>query len=365
MKRLRVLFVLPSLRAGGAERIVIRLANHLASRGEPVALAVLDGAGEFRGDLDPSLKLYDLGIARTRYAVLELVRLIRRLKPGLLFSSLTRVSLLLLLVRSLLPPGTRIVVRQPSIASIDLGSIEPRWLYKLLFRRLMPRADLIVSQSAVMSNDLVTVLAGHSAPIVEIPNPAPIVDRDVWLAGGSPFRVAVNFLAVGRLSPEKGYDTLLAAFAIVAAQRGDARLTIIGSGPMDLSLRELARTLLISDKVDFLGYVPSPFAYYVHADALVLASLWEGFPNVLLEAIASGTPVVATTCGGVTAEIVDPGTSGVIVGGEGAPALASGMLAAIGLKDAVGPERIARSIARFSPDRLLAEYERLIGQQLS
>jgi len=364
MSALRFLFVLPSLRAGGAEKVVIRLANHLARHGEAVGLAVLDGTGELRDDVDASIPFYDLHIPKTRHAPAALVRLIRRLRPQLVFSSLTRLSLLLLLLRPLFPRGTRIVARQPSIASIDLRSIEPQWLYGLLFGRLIPTADLVVSQSGPMSKDLIAVLAPRTAQLVEIPNPAPVVDRREILARGSPFGGGVNFLAVGRLSPEKGYGELLEAFARLALRRSDVHLTIIGSGPLAIELSEMSIALGVSDRVRFLGFVANPFPYYVHADALVLASRWEGFPNVMLEALASGTPVVATPCGGVTAGILLPGLNGVIVQHGGPDDLCNGMAEVLELRKRVSPEALAESIGRFAPEDVFARYREVLAEQL-
>ncbi|MBL8200266.1 MAG: glycosyltransferase [Chromatiales bacterium] len=361
----QILFVLPSLRAGGAEKVVIRLANYLAREGEDVGFATLDCTGELRGDLDPSIPLYDLQVPKTRYAPGALLRLIRRLKPRLVFSSLTRVSLLLLLMRPLFPPDTRIVVRQPSIASSDLQSIEPRWLYGLLFGRLIPTADLVVSQSDAMSADLVRVLAPRTARLVEVPNPAPVVDRQGLLARGSPFVGGVNLLAVGRLSPEKGYENLLAAFARLAASRNDVHLTVIGNGPLATELREKSAALGLSDRVTFLGFLADPFPYYVHADALVLASRWEGFPNVVLEALASGIPVVATPCGGVTAEIVVPGSNGVIVREGGVEELCRGMAEVLELRSRVAPEDLAQSIGRFTAEDVFARYRQVLSELLA
>lgn len=255
----RFLFVLPSLRAGGAEKVVIRIANDLVSHGEVVALAVVDCVGELRGDLDQNIVVHDLGIQKTRYAFFALVRLIRRLSPELIFSSLTRVSLLLLMARPLLPRSTRIVVRQPGIASIDLKHLEPRWLYQLLFVRLMPRADLIVTQSGPMTTDLASILATRVGRVVEIPNPSPTVDRRSYLDAGTPFSGATNFLAVGRLSSEKGYDTLLAAFSIVAARRDDARLTIIGDARWQQNCRTSAPGWESPPKYRFSASWPTRF----------------------------------------------------------------------------------------------------------
>lgn len=354
------LFVLPSLRVGGAEKVVIRIANALAASGLDVGLTAIDGAGELRRDVAAGVPIYELGVKQTRYAPFRLIGLIRQLRPAVVFSSLTRVSLLLLLVRPFLPRHTRIIVRQPSIASTEIRTLQPLWLYKLLFPRLIPTADAIVSLSRVMTADLRGMFGEQSDFITMINNPAPEIDRNSYLAKGSPFGEGVNFLAVCRLSHEKGPDLLLRAFSQAVSRLPAARLTILGDGPLMAEMRELAIELGIADRVTFRGFVPDPFAFYVHADALVLASRYEGFPNVLVEAMACGTPAVATDCGGVSAEIILDGDNGFVVPGENAAGLAEAMVRVITLRRERSAAAIAQTAQRFSPAAVYSAYRRLI-----
>lgn len=354
------LFVLPSFRAGGAEKVVIRIANALAAAGMDVEVTAIDGVGELRRDVLSDIPVHDLGVTRTRHALIKLVVLIRRLKPAVVFSSLTRVSLLLLFCRSLLPSNTKIVIRQPSIATLEMRDLQPAWLYRLLFPRLMPTADAIISQSLAMTTDLHRVLGPRGDLVTLINNPAPEVDRGAYLAMESPFNGAVNFLAVGRLSEEKGPDVLLHGFARLLVRLPAARLTILGDGPLRTEMQNLASRLGVAERVQFLGFVADPFLYYVHADVVVLASRREGFPNVLVEAAACGTPAVATDCGGVCAEIIRNGDNGYIVQGEDPDGLADAMLRAVALRSEKTPLSIAVTAARFAPDAIFAAYQQLI-----
>jgi len=358
LRNSRCLFILPSLRSGGAERVVIKVATSLLPYSREVCLTALDAYGELRGQIPKAMILRDLGIARTRYALLALVRLVRDLRPDIVFSSLTRVSLLLLFVRPWLPRGTRIVVRQPSIPSTEIAELEMAWAYRLLFSWLMPKADGVISQSAAMTSDLGRVATIAHERLITIPNPAPIVDLDALSATASPYTPGINFLSVGRLSREKGPDLLLRAFAQVHARIPEARLTIVGAGPMEAELRNLNCDLGLAKAgvVTFLGFQGDPGVYYAHADVFVLASRREGFPNALLEALACGVPVVAASCGGVAAEMVVSGENGIIVPDEDVDGLAAGMQSAIAIRRGRSRRDIAGTVARFNAEGVLAAY---------
>lgn len=338
---------------------MIRIANHLAGEGLRVMLTAIDVTGEFRSRIDPRVEFCELGIRRTRYAAPALLRLIRRARPRLIFSSLTRVSLLLLACRGLIPGRPLIVVRQPSLPSRELQHLQPRWVYGLLYPRLIGTADVIVSQSRVMTEDLFRSFRPGRARVVTINNPAPDTDWSACQRLPSPFKEGVNFLCVGRLSEEKGQDVLLEAFAQVVRGLGTARLTFVGDGPTAGRLASQARELGLADRVRFTGFRADPAPYFFHADAVVLPSRWEGFPNVLLEAISAGVPVVATECAGASAEIVQPGVNGYLVADEDPPALADAMLRVLPLREQ-GRDAIRQTARKFEMDGIMAAYRKLL-----
>jgi glycosyltransferase involved in cell wall biosynthesis len=341
---------------GGAEKVMIRLANQLSQQGEEVEIAVLDDAGELRREVSSSVRVTCLGVRQTRWAALRLVSFIRARRPLAVLSTLTRLSLLLLLVRPLLPNGTRIIVRQPSIATIDLDFLKPRWLYRLLYPRLIPTADAVICQSRAMADDLATMLQDHRTPVFTIPNPAPSIDLQKLHLVESPYAAGLNLVSAGRLSYEKGYDLLLAAFSQLLVQKPDARLTIIGDGPLADELRRMATQLGVAGRVQFVGYVADPSPWMAHARVLILPSRWEGFPNVLIEALACGTVVVATPCAGVSAEIVEQGVNGFVTSDESPSAIVAATLSALELAGRTLPQQVHASACRFDVRNIALQY---------
>lgn len=157
------------------------------------------------------------------------------------------------------------------------------------------------------------------------------------------------FFSCGRLKTAKDYPTLLRAFALVAAQHREVRLIIAGAGDRKGRLQRLAQSLQIEARVTFPGFESNPYRWMARAQAFVLSSLWEGSPNVVLEAFACGTPVVATAFPGAE-ELVREGINGRLVPIGNAHALAQAMIALL----AEGRDRLAEgagaAAAEFTPE---------------
>jgi glycosyltransferase involved in cell wall biosynthesis len=136
----------------------------------------------------------------------------------------------------------------------------------------------------------------------------------------------IQIVSVGRLNYQKGFDLLLRAFHRCHGRLSNTRLTVVGEGPEEGSLRMLAQEYGISGAVSFVGQKMNPFPYMVHADFLVLSSRWEGSPNTVLEALGCGTPVLAFDCPGGTAEIITEGKNGWLVPAEDWEGLAERMI---------------------------------------
>ncbi|HUO88492.1 MAG TPA: glycosyltransferase, partial [Rhizomicrobium sp.] len=145
-----------------------------------------------------------------------------------------------------------------------------------------------------------------------------------WLLAGDPPII----LAAGRLHPQKGFDVLLRAFARVRAQI-DCRLVILGEGAERASLAAMASDIGLAYDVDFPGFARNPFSLMARAAVFVLSSRWEGFPNALVEAMASGAPVVSTDCPSGPREILDHGRYGRLVPPGSAELLADAILAVL------------------------------------
>jgi glycosyltransferase involved in cell wall biosynthesis len=228
----------------------------------------------------------------------------------------------------------------------------------MAMRVLYPSADAVVAVSAGVADGLASRAGLRRDRITVIHNPivtpeiaekaAAGLDHPWFAPGQSPV-----FLAAGRLTVQKDYPTLLRAFAQLR-QRRAARLVILGVGELRDELAAQVSSLGLAADVEFAGFQENPFAFMRRAAAFVLSSAWEGFGNVLVEALACGTQVVSTDCPSGPAEILDGGRFGHLVQVGDASALAAAMEAA--LVHPLPAELLRERAQIFSIDAALDRY---------
>jgi glycosyltransferase involved in cell wall biosynthesis len=351
---LRVLFVLPSLEAGGAERVTVRLLTDLPrDRVEP-QLALAARTGPLLSELPADVPLHDLGVRRVRYAPAPLLRLIRTVQPRVVFSNLGYLNLVLIASRPLFPRGVRLAVREANTVSAELSAARHEAVWRWAYRLLYPRADAIVCPSRAVLEDLAGVFRTPPGRLHHIPNPidAEAIRRRSEQAA-SPFpSPGSHLVSVGRLAPQKAFGRLLEAFRIVGQAAPEAQLWILGEGPERGALEARARYLGVSDRVHLPGFVANPFAWMRHASMYVQSSEFEGLPNALLEAVACGTRVVAVDEPGGTREVLAEIPGSELVVSRSPEALARGIervLADPGRPRPVLPQR-------FDPGRVVSAY---------
>jgi glycosyltransferase involved in cell wall biosynthesis len=360
-----VVFVLPSLVGGGAERVTRAVADALAATedGPVTVVSLLDPDPD--PPTDRGAVVVGLGARRIRGAYLPLLRLVRADRPAVVVTTLKHVSIALGTFHRALPRPTRQVARIANTYSAEGPALVRRWprVDHWLVRRSHRRIDHFVCVSEGVRDDLVAGFGVHRDRCTVIPNPVD-VDHLEELAG-APLAVsvppaAVTFLSVGRLEPQKDHTTLLRAFAEVAHEI-DAALVVVGDGSLRSELEDLAAHLGVADRVLFTGARANPYPLFRAADVLVLSSRYEGMPNVLLEALALGLRCVATDCPHGPAEIlVEPGLGALVPVGD-APALAGAMVAAA--RPAPDPGRgVAHVRAHHSPEGAVAAYRRVLRE---
>ncbi|EIM28949.1 glycosyltransferase [Microvirga lotononidis] len=362
-KRIHVLFFLPSLAAGGAERVVLTLLRNLSRERFEVSLAVVNQKGAvLENELPPDIKVYDLDAGRLRFALTRAAKLIWKLKPDIVFSTIDYLNVALGSSRLLWPRKTAFVARPAILFSADLKTRSRPFVWKLLHRRSVCRADLVVFQSHAMEEDYRESLGWRGGNSVVIHNPLDVDlirkrSRQAANTGFDPDRF--NLVAAGRLEDQKGFDAAIEAVGLCSNK--DVTLTILGDGKRRQTLERLIRELNLEDRVRLLGYTPNPYPFYAQADGFLLSSRFEGFPNVVLEALSCGTPVVATPVAGLRAAL-----TGIpecrVAADYGASVLAREIdELARGGGSRVRPD----AVSSFDVQHIVGEYERALAGSIS
>ncbi|MFC1465575.1 MAG: glycosyltransferase [Candidatus Brachytrichaceae bacterium NZ_4S206] len=358
----RIAIFLPSLAGGGAEHIIVQLANHFSQRGVSVDLVLAQNTGVWRDKVSPDVRVIDLRARRTVSALPWLIKYLRAAQPTCILATLLHANVVAALATALANTGIRLVLREANFfteqkrratkmnakAALSLAA----WAYR--------RAHRVVAVSQAMAEDLRNALGLPTEKVVTIHNP---VDLDAlqdaakmpvdhrWLSNNADLPV---ILGVGRLEAQKDFATLLRAFAIVKAQR-DCRLIILGEGALRGQLTALARELDVADSVDMPGFAKNPYAYLLRASVFVLSSAHEGMPNALIEALALGVPVVATNCRSGPAEILEDGRWGQLVPVGDVPAMANAILETLA-KPLIQEAAICSVQDRFGIERVADQY---------
>lgn len=336
-----------ALGVGGRERILLAVAEALAADGACTDILVPGPVAALRAEIRPPVQLIDLhrwwmrlpGIQESNKRCVylsppALAAYLRRKCPDVLLAASIPPNLAALMARRLAGTSTRVVLRHSNVVHIpkveSYRAIHPRPRDRLI-RCLYPEADAIIAVSQGVADNLDWLVARSTEAIHTVHNFNVTKEIEVkaqetvshpWFAPGE----APVLLAVGRMVPKKDYPTLIRAFARVRAQRA-VRLLILGRASSErATLLDLAERLGVAHALDMPGHVSNPFAYMAQASVFVLSSRSEGMPNVLVEALACGCPVVATDCPSGPREILDHGRYGHLVGVGEVKALAKAIL---------------------------------------
>jgi glycosyltransferase involved in cell wall biosynthesis len=358
-----IAFFLPSLRDGGAERVTVNLVAGMVEKGFPVDVVLAAAEGPYLGLVPSPARVIDLKSSRVLRSLGPFARYLRREQPRAVVSSLHHANLVALWAARLAGGSVPVVAAVHSTLSVS--SRQPgkraRVFFPLLLRTFYPWASAIVAVSRGAADDIARTAGVPRDRIEVIYNPvitpsllaqAQCPPCHPWYRPGQPPVV----LAVGRLTPTKDFPTLIRAFAEVRRRR-PARLLILGEGEEREALTALASELNLADDVALPGFQERAVAFMAHARLFVLSSVGEALPTVLIEALATGTPVVSTDCPSGPREILQGGRLGALVPVGDASALAQAMLDALERPaDALPPD----ALAPFTLDAAVHHYLRVI-----
>jgi len=297
---------------GGGERVMTDLMRGFVEDGYGVDLILMQKKGRYIHDLHPDIRVIDLNTKRMIKTLPLLVKYLRKERPYALFAITKHTHLIAIWAKMLARVPTKIVLRIGIPFSIHFkkGLNLRELVVPYLIRVFYPKADRIIAVSAGVADDVAGIIGVSREDISVIHNPKYLAEitskskeevRHPWfLEKKTPI-----IISMGRLSPQKDFPTLIRAFA-KAREQFPARLIIFGSGGERDSLHELIRELGLDKDASIAGFAENPYAYLARSDIFVSSSLWEGMPNVILEAMAVGLPIVATDCNSGPREILAP-----------------------------------------------------------
>ena len=355
--------LLPDLRGGGAERVMLDLAREFSRLEQDVEFVLMRAEGEFLPTAQLEFSVVDLVVQKTRGVPTPLARYLRKHKPDAVVANMWPLTSAAVIARAMSRHKCRLLL----VEHINLTQQYSSWgkLHAILMAASMAAtyrfADVVAAVSegsakdtaswARLPNDQVKVL--HN-PIPQRQSPSPKETANAERLWDCP--PGQRILTVGSLKEQKNHPLLLRAFADL--QYPEARLMLLGQGAKEATLRAMAAELGIADRVIFAGFHPDPTPFYKTANLFVLSSDYEGLPTVLIEALGCGTPVVSSDCPSGPAEILENGKYGRLVPVRDPQALADAMQAALAKPH--DPDLLKTRAADFAPAIAAKRYLELL-----
>ena len=366
MKEKAISILLPDLRGGGAERVNIDLAREFARAGHVVEFVLMQARGELLDEARESFSVVDLATPRARALPLAFAHYLRRRRPDALLAAMWPLTVIAPLAARLSGHRCKVLVSEHGILSAqyrDWG-----WRHRAALRTSIAVGYRLVNCRVGVSCGVIDDMAALSGlgrgafdvihnPVQPRPQPSrqAIHDAEALWSGPKGARI----VTVGTMKTVKNHPLLLRAFARL--DRPEARLMFVGDGAGRDALLSLAQELGIAERVILAGFHPDPTPFYKTADLFVLSSDYEGFGNVIVEALACGTPVVSTDCPSGPGEILYGGRFGRLVPVGDAGALAEAMHAA--LDAPADPDALKHRAADFLPEIAARKYLDLLDLQ--
>lgn len=323
--RRRIAFILPSFAGGGAERVLLTFARSLDRAAFAPEIIVLDGTGPWRNLVPADIPISDLSCMRIRTSLLPLIRALRQSRPHVAVSTIGALNVALLAIAPALPRGMRLIVREANTPHRNAESGITARFYRWAYSRLYRRAAVVIVPASYLAQELSADFGVCPQQIMLLHNP--VDEGALSRLARDPVRIpgeGTRFVAVGRLTLQKGFDRLI---GMIAAAPETSHLTILGDGPDRSALDAQVAGLGLRGRVWMPGFVADAARHIAGADALLLPSRWEGLPNVALEALAVGTRVIATPEAGGIAEIARLAPAGAVSLAEAGPDFTAAMLA--------------------------------------
>ncbi len=372
IKKIRILFIISSLAGGGAERVLLNILKYLDRDKFNPLLVLLNRGGELIDEIPSDITIYDMAVkgnsisANAIPLLFKFNRIIRTENPDVIFSFMWEQNLITCILK-IFSRAKIILSEHASISNTFNDFFYSKSKKKLLYfliAALYGWADHILSVSAGLKEELIS-LGLSSDKISVIYNPIDLNLIEKLKAELSDFKKPYILFA-GRLAKQKNIPLLIGAFNMIK-NKTNADLVILGDGAEEENLKRLTKQLNLGDRIIFKNFANNPYKYMANAEVFVLPSSYEGFGNVLTEAMACGTPVVSTRCPHGPDEIIEDGISGFLVPVDNPQKMGEAILKILGNNN-LRRELVARGMQRvksFEISEIVRKYESLIFRTVS
>ncbi len=353
-----ITFISSSLRGGGAEKVSVNLANSFSNKGYKINFVVLNLINAVhQGSLDKNIKLTNLNVNHARTSFSSILKYCFDNKPQIILTFTHEIAIVLVLLRTITRLDFKLVARNISTLSKRKEFEKSFWhkhvkdrIIKILYKFI----DHLIVQSKQMKEDMVENYNFNPTKISVINNPLTPEFESIAKSNNYDCTKKNELLFVGRLSKPKGLFYLLDGFKNILKHQPDLKLRIIGKGELETDLKKYVANTGLNNNVFFNGFKHELIPYYSQAKITLLTSLYEGFPNVLLESTAVGTPVVSFDCSSGPREIICNSANGFLVRYKDIDHLTETILKA--LKYDWDFRVIRKTALRYSSEKIFKQY---------
>jgi len=352
-----------SLEHGGAEKVCVTLCNELVKRNYDIELWIVNySETALLRQLDSRVSVFRLNREHVRNCMFPLLKLFVQQKPEKILIFHIELAILAIVLKKMFFLKTKIFVRSINTLSHAFNNVKfslRNYFMLKVIKNILSNAHKIIAQSNGMREDLIKSFNIERNKISTIYNPAINILANKN-AVSEETCIENEFLFVGRLSPQKGLINLIKAFKLAYEEKSNIHLTLVGEGTEKEMLKKMVNDLGLISVVSFEGYQENTLTYFKRAKATLLTSFFEGFPNVLVESIAMGTPVIAFNCPCGPEDIIVPGVNGILVPHLNVEDFSKAILA-IAYKDIkFNRTEIIDTSKRFSTTTIVKQYEKVL-----
>ena len=313
-KKKKIIFIIPSLKSGGAERVTLNYLRQLSLKKYLIKIIIFENKKDLRKLILKGVIIKNLKTLSASNSFFKILKNIKKIKPDFIFTSHSRVAAVLFFVKPFVNKFKHIarMINMPSQEKkYNIYGSFKRWIFSKAFKD----ADIVIAQTHEMKNDGIKTFGLAKNKIRVMYNPINKTEINQYIKNtSSPFSSKeIAAVASGRLSYQKDFTTLIKATIIVLKKYPDFKLYILGR---DDGQKKILENMIIKNKLDkniFLkGYQKNPYKYYKFCNLFILSSRFEGFPNVIIENYYLNTPIVTTNCVSVIKEFIKDKKNGYI-----------------------------------------------------